>query len=321
MPEGCGLLGLLSPSPSCESAGDPPASWRDKRAGVGRGTARRLRAAVQLTRRAPAPEKKVLKAFAEALLPQGHGLPGAGPRWVEVVEPLSSYMSNVPPRLRLAVRIALRGVRPQHLPAPLLAHVAGAPQASPRTHRGQDRRSSRAVPAAEDAGGAELRARRRGAEPAWHERALPACGRSPTGARRPAARPRRDGCARRGRALRRRDRRLGRRRSGRRAGAGRGRAVGDRARGRRLPRRVQLLDGPAAVDAPSLSRRRPHALRGTAGDPAAAGPLRRRHDGHQLRHLPAHPGRRAGRAGATTTASPGQRTWSASSSRSSATCS
>ncbi len=49
----------------------------------------------------------MLGTFAEALLPAGHGLPGAAPGGVEVVEPLSSYMANVPPRLRLGVRLAL----------------------------------------------------------------------------------------------------------------------------------------------------------------------------------------------------------------------
>ncbi len=100
--------------------------------------------------------------------------------------------------------------------------------------------------------------------------------------------------SRRGRAVRRRDRRLGRRRRHGGAGARRARARRDRARGGRLPRRRDLSPPIRSTRCPRpVSRRRADRLRGSARDPAPGGPLRRRHDGRQLGHLPAPARRRA----------------------------
>jgi choline dehydrogenase-like flavoprotein len=50
----------------------------------------------------------VLRAFAQALLPAGERLPAAeGAAGVPVAEPVSIFLANAPPRVRLAVRLAL----------------------------------------------------------------------------------------------------------------------------------------------------------------------------------------------------------------------
>jgi choline dehydrogenase-like flavoprotein len=54
-------------------------------------------------------ERRVVAAFAVALLPGGAGLPPAGRGGgVDVVEPLARLLAGVPPRVRLQVRLALR---------------------------------------------------------------------------------------------------------------------------------------------------------------------------------------------------------------------
>ena len=82
---------------------------------------------------------------------------------VEVVEPLSSSMSNVPPRLRLAVRLALVAFELSTFPRRFSRMSLERRRHHLERIEAHDRSSSRAVPAAEDAGGAQLRARPRGA--------------------------------------------------------------------------------------------------------------------------------------------------------------
>src|SRR5439155_12704157 len=57
----------------------------------------------------PARERAVLRAFAEVLLPEGEGLPGAeGDAGVAVVEPVCMLLSSAPSGVRRAVRAAVR---------------------------------------------------------------------------------------------------------------------------------------------------------------------------------------------------------------------
>jgi hypothetical protein len=63
-------------------------------------------------------DREALAAFAEAMVPDGGGLPGAGPRGVDAAADVSRFLARVPARQRLVVIAALRAVEWLSFPRP-----------------------------------------------------------------------------------------------------------------------------------------------------------------------------------------------------------
>lgn len=63
-------------------------------------------------------DRATLAAFAEALLPDGGALPGAGPDGVDAAGAVSRFLAQVPRRQRLVVVVALRAIEWLSLPRP-----------------------------------------------------------------------------------------------------------------------------------------------------------------------------------------------------------
>src|SRR4029078_7278833 len=63
-------------------------------------------------------DREALAAFAEAMVPDGGGLPGAGPRGVDAAADVSRFLAQVPARQRWVVTAALRAVEWLSFPRP-----------------------------------------------------------------------------------------------------------------------------------------------------------------------------------------------------------